>query len=254
MTRPLVRRWPGWLAVALSACGGAAPAARSPSPAVAAAPAPSAEAPATSEETPPWEPVLDEDGVVVQRREVPGSSLIAFRGEGMVEQPLLRVAMVVLDATRSREWAARVVEARELGARSPLEIVHYSRLAGSLVTSDREFVSAVTLDVVPGRQIRLRLRATDDPRAPKGDAVRGEVHFGAFTLTADGDARTRVEVELHADPKGSLPRWIVNLVQRRWAYKTIIALRKQAARADLVDVPRVRERLTAAGFFGDAPR
>lgn len=242
---------------ALVACGGSS---RPPS----APPAPAAEArvaekrPVDPPDAPPveapWEQIRDSDGIVIHRRDVPDSPLVAFKGEGVVEQPILRVAMVLLDPARSHEWADRVVEARELGALSDREVVHYSRVRGTWVTKDRDFVTRITLAIEPGRLIRLRLRAASDPRAPTTEHVRGEILEGSFTLTADGDARTRVVAELHVDPKGSVPRWLVNAFQRRWAHRTITALRRQSARTDVADVPTVRARLVAAGFFGDAPR
>ena len=49
--------------------------------------------------------------------------------------------------------------------------------------------------------------------------------------------------------RGSVPTFMVNLVQRSWPFKTLTALRKQAAKADMKDDPRVVERLTRDGFF-----
>ncbi len=235
--------------LALVACGGAPP----PTPSSPVAPS-AVDAPAPPPADAPWEQIRDSDGIVIHRRVVPGSPLVAFKGEGLIEQPILRVAMVLLDPTRSHEWADRVVEARELGEVSAREVVHYSRVRGTWVTKDRDFVTRITLELEPGRLIRLRLRATEDPRAPVTEHVRGEILEGSFTLTAEGEARTRVTAELHVDPKGTIPTWMVNAFQRRWAYKTITALRRQSARTDLADVPAVRARLVAAGFFGDAPR
>jgi len=55
--------------------------------------------------------------------------------------------------------------------------------------------------------------------------------------------------QVMVDPRGSVPTFMVNLVQRSWPYKTLTALRKQVAKPDLKDDPRVVERLTREGFF-----
>lgn len=248
-------RWAPWLCATLLACGGSAPPAASPAqPAGSAAVLRPGEAPAAPQPVEsPWEKIRESDGIVIHRREVPGSPLIAFKGEGLIEQPILRVATVLLDASRSHEWADRVVEARELGVLSDHEVVHYSHVATTFITKDRDFVTRIALDVVPGKLIRLRLRSIDDPRAPKTDFVRGELIDSSFTLTAESDGVTRIVAELHADPKGSLPKWLVNAFQKSWAHKTITALRKQSSRADLVEVPTVRARLEKAGYFAAAP-
>ena len=248
--------WWAPIVVLALACGGSAPPPASPSggggsdgTAIRAGEAPDAPAPVEA----PWEKLREVDGIVIHRREVPGSPLIAFKGEGMIEQPIMRVATVLMDVTRSHEWADRVVEARELRVLSNTEVVHYSHVATTFITKDREFVTRITLDVDPGKRIRLRLRSVDDELAPKTSYVRGELIDSSFTLTAEGDARTRIVAELHADPKGSLPKWLVNAFQKSWAHKTINALRTQSARADLKEVPAVRERLTKVGFFATAP-
>ena len=58
-------------------------------PAYADAPA----TPAAQTAQPAWERIGDDDGIAVYRREVPGSPIVAFKGEGIVDASILRVAM-----------------------------------------------------------------------------------------------------------------------------------------------------------------
>ena len=53
---------------------------------------------------PAWEKIGDDDGIAVYRREVPGSPIVAFKGEGIVDQSILRVASVIVDSSRATEW------------------------------------------------------------------------------------------------------------------------------------------------------
>ncbi len=52
-------------------------------------------------------------------------------------------------------------------------------------------------------------------------------------------------VEIHADPKGSVPKWLVNLFQKGWPRNTIEGIRKQAAKADVKEHPVVASQLAA---------
>ena len=52
-----------------------------------------AEPPASA---PKWELFDQEDGIRMFRRDVPGSSIVALRGEGFVEAPIARVASVLV--------------------------------------------------------------------------------------------------------------------------------------------------------------
>ncbi|MCC6648428.1 MAG: hypothetical protein IT374_23020 [Polyangiaceae bacterium] len=77
-------RWAPWLCATLLACGGSAPPAASPAqPSGSAAVLRPGEAPAAPQPVEsPWEKIRESDGIVIHRREVPGSPLIAFKGEG----------------------------------------------------------------------------------------------------------------------------------------------------------------------------
>ncbi|HYP89564.1 MAG TPA: hypothetical protein VEQ59_15455, partial [Polyangiaceae bacterium] len=44
-----------------------------------------------------WEQFDEEDGIRMFRRDVPGSSIVALRGEGFIAAPIARVASVLAD-------------------------------------------------------------------------------------------------------------------------------------------------------------
>ena len=176
-----------------------------------------------------WEHIRTDDGILVSKKEVPGSSFVAFRGEGDVNAPVLSVAAVLVDVAHEQEWMDSVVEARVLRKVSDTEYVMYSHVGTPPTMSDRDFVTDVTLAVDPAAQsITVRMRSIDDPSAPKTRYVRGLLTGSVFVLTPtrDGTA-THVVAEIHCDPKGSIAAWIVNLFQRGWGYNTIKSLRKQ---------------------------
>ena len=59
---------------------------------------------------PAWEKIDDDDGIVVYRREIPGSPVIAFKGEGDISASILRVASVLVDTSRATEWIDSLTE------------------------------------------------------------------------------------------------------------------------------------------------
>jgi hypothetical protein len=54
--------------------------------------------------------------------------------------------------------------------------------------------------------------------------VRAVVHNTYYRFEALPDGRTKLMVEVHTDPKGSLPSWLVNRIQRDWPSKTLNGL------------------------------
>jgi hypothetical protein len=194
--------------------------------------------PASSE--PGWEKIKDADGVVAYARNVPGSSVLAFKGEGLVDAPPVTVAWAFLDTERAPEWIADLVSSSVVRWLSPNQYIEYNHLHTPFVMKDRDFVSTVTLTMDRAtRQFTIAYGATqDDVGAPRTDFVRGEIKNSRFVLTpVDGGRRTHLVAEVHCDPMGSVPKWIVNFFQRSWPIDTFYGLRRQVAKSDLKEPP-----------------
>lgn len=218
------------------------------------APAAWADAPANAPAdapAPAWEKIGDDDGIAVYRREIPGSPIVAFKGEGIVDASILRVSSVIVDSSRATEWIDSLKEARILRQISETETIHYDHVGTPIVMKDRDFVSDCKLEFDPAQKtVSLKIHSVNDASAPKTDYVRGELLQSSFVLTSiEHGAKTRVVAEIHADPKGSVAKWIVNLFQKKWPHNTITSLRRQAAKADIQDNPRLKQVLTEHGYF-----
>ncbi len=199
---------------------------------------------------PAWEKFDEDDGIAVYRRDVAGTPIVALRGEGVVDAPILRVASVLVDTKRGTEWIDSLAEARTVRRVSESEYVEWDHIATPFVLKDRDFVFDAKLELKPAqKQILLNYHSVSDKDAPKTDYIRGEFIFGSFVLTSvDGGKRTRVLAEVLCDPKGSVAKWIVNLFQKSWPHNTVMALRRQVKKADIKDDPRLKAELARLGF------
>lgn len=208
---------------------------------------------------PKWEQFDEEDGIRMFRRDVPGSDVVALRGEGFIAAPISRVASVLVDRKRSTEWIDRLVKTKLLRQISDTESVEWDHIKTPTPLKDRDFVfkTSITTDVTKKR-VTFSYTSVTDPLAPEtDDYVRGTFRGGKFELTmasrknADGTVTrgTIVNAEVEVDPKGSVPKFIVNMVQKSWPHTTLTALRKQVAKPDIKDDQRVVDRLTREGFF-----
>ncbi len=197
-----------------------------------------------------WQKLAEDDGIAVFGREVAGASLLAMRGEGIVNAPLLRVASVLIDTSRAHEWVDSVAETRTLRKVSDSEYVQWNHVATPWVLKDRDFVFSTKLEFLPKlRQVALNYHSVSDPAAPKTDYIRGQFIYGKFVLTAiDGGRKTRVLAELLCDPKGSVAKWMVNLVQKDWPHSTIQRLRRQVAKPDVIDSSTLAQAMKVAGY------
>jgi hypothetical protein len=208
---------------------------------------------------PKWEKFDEEDGVRMFRRDVPGSSIVGLRGEAFVAAPIARVASVLIDRQRSTEWIDRLVKTKVIREISETESINWNHIKTPTPLKDRDFVFKTVLTTDPAnKKVRFSYYSVQDSLAPEYDAyVRGSFQSGKFELTMaertnpDGTKTpgTIVVAEVVVDPRGSVPTFIVNMVQKSWPHKTLTALRKQVAKPDIKDDPRVLERLKREGFL-----
>jgi hypothetical protein len=206
-----------------------------------------------------WEMFDEEDGIKMYRHDVAGSSIVALRGEGFVAAPITRVASVLVDRKRSTEWIDRLVKTKLLRELSDTESVEWDHIKTPTPLKDRDFVFKTTIATDPAqKKVVFSYHSVTDPLAPEtDDYVRGSFKNGKFELTMasrknkDGSITrgTIVNAEVEVDPRGSVPKFIVNMVQKSWPHQTLVALRKQVAKPDIKDDKRVVDRLTREGFL-----
>jgi hypothetical protein len=130
-------------------------------------------------------------------------------------------------------------ENRLLRQISPSEFIEYTHIGTPFIMKDRDFVIRVRVRFSSlERQIVVTNESTEDPAAPERGYVRGRLNETTFRLTALDGAHTRLSGEIHADPMGSVPKWIVNLFQKQWPRSTFDRIQDQLRKTD-VGVPNL---------------
>lgn len=178
-----------------------------------------------------WDLISTEKEIQVYRGEVPGSPVVAFRGISSLDAPIINVLSVIYDVSRIKEWLSDVKELKVLERKNNFDKIEYNRTKAPWPVSDRDFVYAVNVKVNSAdKSIEIFIQSTEHPLAPspKG-VVRGELHASRYFLQSIEDgSKTHLTVEIFADPKGILPKWMVNMVQKSWPINTISGIRKIA--------------------------
>jgi hypothetical protein len=189
-----------------------------------------------------WKLLEDKDGFTLFERKVQGSDIVAMKFRGTIDAPVWKVASVMTDQARGKEWVDRLDEMKLVRRISPTEYLEYSLIQTPFILKNRDFAIHVKLDVDGKRKsFVMHTQPVVDPKIPATDAVRAEVHSTyAFHATAGG-RKTAVDVEIHVDPKGSVPKWIVNLFQRKWPRQTFDGIQKQVSKPDISTNPAFAE-------------
>ena len=181
------------------------------------------------------------DGIRIYQKAVQGSDVIAFKGEGIVDAPLSRVATVIFDTSHAKDWADDLTDSKIVRWTGPSAYIEYDAFATPFVMSNRDFVSTVTLTVDRVlRQFQFQYQPASDQEYPvQKSKVRGQLINSTFALTELNSGKaTKLEGEIHCDPKGSIPKWIVNIFQGDWPVSTFRSLRKQVMKTEVKTDPR----------------
>jgi len=187
-----------------------------------------------------WTEFADSRGVRSFYKEMEGTKVLAMKGVGDLDVPLSKILGVILDGSKSTEWVDMLVKYDDV-RQSDTVTVEMQRYDMPWPIWDREFVlrRTDTFDAANHR-VSVHYKSVEDPHFPlSSDAVRG-VDSGSFwTFQALPGGRTHIEIEVFVDPRGEIPSWLVNAIQKAWPRNTFDALRARALKPDVKDDPRV---------------
>lgn len=193
-----------------------------------------------------WEEYDRYQGITMYRREIPGSSVLAYKGSGDLAGSMAKLVTVILDTPRKREWMSRIREARVLRDISAEEKLEYVHVSVPWPLQDRDFVYTARLELDRvNKKATIHYKSIEDPGMPsQSGKVRAQVYFGTFTLSRAADGvRTHVEAETHADPKGLIPKFLVNIYQKKMPRQSLEGLLAQVYKPDIVEHPAVKAML-----------
>jgi hypothetical protein len=182
-----------------------------------------------------WELITDKDDMKVYSKQVTGSSMFAFKGITEADIHIGKILDVFVRSDRSKDWVDRFHATRELSRKNVLQRTFWIQFALPFPVSDRDYVlSSQAIIDYDKKHFTANLHSVTNETAPPDDCcVRGVAHGTYYLFEALPKGRTRLTVEVHTDPKGWLPAWLVNLLQKSWPDKTLSGL---IARARLDDV------------------
>ena len=176
-----------------------------------------------------WEKVGNNDGVLVSKKEVEGSDLLAFRGVVVHDVPIGKVMATFLDEKQRSKWVDRY-ESHTTFKKSATSQTYRIHFKLPFPISDRDYVLRSDLVLKPEKKtVMIKIKSVKHPKGPENDCcVRAEAYGTYYKFEGLDGGKTRLTVEVHTNPKGLLPDWLINSIQEDWPSKTLNALIKQA--------------------------
>ena len=163
-----------------------------------------------------WETITEEDGIIVQQKEIPGRSLPVFRGEMVIETNVFEILGILQDIERNPEWMHACIDAKRIKKINHKEYIAYNRSDAPWPISDRDVVVHAKAEIDrEKRELAIRMRSIDMPDYEKNDdVVRMPKLNGHYFFRELGPRKTWIEYEIDADPGGSIPGWLVRVASR----------------------------------------
>ncbi len=178
---------------------------------------------------PDWQKIKDEDGILVYSTTVSGSDIIKVKTEVIIDAPLARIRRILDDAPQRHQWIPYLDHSKVLRPISDTQRLEYSLFDAPWPASNRDFVYRIRLQHLQNNQLVFAMKSEQTSLMPEqAGIIRAELVESIYTLTALQPQRTRVELVFHADLKGWLPVWIINIVQRSLPFLMLKNLRTRA--------------------------
>lgn len=175
-----------------------------------------------------WEKVKEEHGIKVYSKLVEGTDLVGFRGETYVYAPADKVLWVLMDNKYRKNWVDRLLHSEVLDRVSNKKFIVYQVFKLPWPLQNRDFVyQGILTKNKRLKSIDLVLNSVEHKLAPETVGVRAEITRSLYRVVPMGKFKTKLEVEILSDPKGWIPTFVVNLIQKNWPYKTLSAVKKE---------------------------
>lgn len=174
-----------------------------------------------------WQEITNSQGIRVYSATAAETPIIKVKAIAEIDADLDSVLKIIEDETSYPEWVPYLSQAKVLQTISSNEKLVYNLFDAPWPARDRDFIYRLLVQR-DENQLSYIMRSEISPLMPEQEKiVRAWLMESHYYLTRIDQSRTRIELVFHADPRGRLPVWIVNIVHRSFPFDAIKGLRAQ---------------------------
>ena len=184
----------------------------------------------------PWKKIGESKGIIGYTRPTPLSSVEQIKATGTIDEPIAVVEAVVRDVPAQVIYMYLCKESEFIdlpGKQNSVDIYYLYNLTDMPgFISDRDCIarSEWKIDKETGIIYSHSEGVKSDYKLKKGNVCMPLV-INDYMLVPKGPDKTEITYEALADPGGSLPSWLVNLLTKDICIKTVAGIRKLSATA-----------------------
>lgn len=176
-----------------------------------------------------WQLVKNKQDITVYTKAVAGSDILKVKTQIIINAEIKQIRAILDDAPHRKNWIPYLKSSSIAYSFSNTEKLEHSYFSAPWPASDRDFVYRLRLIHQDESKLIYHMKSEENFLLPvQDDMIRAELIESSYTLTALNEQKTQVELVFHADPKGWLPVWIINIIQKTLPYLILRNLREQA--------------------------
>ena len=186
----------------------------------------------TNGSAPDWERVKQKNGISVYSRTNVDSDIITVKTTMQVKASVTVIQNILDDVEHRKDWVPFLKQSEIVATLSPQEKLEYTLFAAPWPASDRDFIYRMTAVTQNEDNMVYDMKSEINHQVPeKPGIVRADLVQSTYQLTTLNNGNTQVQLIFHADPKGWLPVWLINIIQRTLPYLMLRNLRELAEQA-----------------------
>jgi hypothetical protein len=173
-----------------------------------------------------WTLVREQDGIKVWTRKIADSPIAQSLATVTVESKLSPVVALILDANNEHYWIDSVDRSKTLQQISATKSYNYTLSNAPWPVSDRDAVVLTEASQDPVTYVvQIRSHATPGKLPKRKGVIRIKIVDSLWTLTPQPGGKVQISYQVHSDPGGRLPAWLINSVITDQPFNTLKNLR-----------------------------
>ena len=176
----------------------------------------------------PWDLAKESNNIKVYTRPVEGSSFKEYKGVMQIDASLSSLVALVDDITAYPKWIHTCTEATVLKRIGQRESYIYTVNDAPWPISDRD---AVSFNLISQNHetlvVTISILGVPDFVPPKSGLVRVKKLKGFWQFSPLTNGSVEVVYQVHNEPGGNLPTWLVNSVVVTQPFHTLLNMREQ---------------------------
>ena len=177
--------------------------------------------------------------IIVEKKNSPEDEVNTYRATTIMPMTIERIAYVLDDTESKTEWVSRLKQENRLeGNPFSYRSIAYQHYNLSWPVSDRDYVIESKWSVMKDKKLPtviLSIKSIVRDSVPEIEGrVRGQLYRLVYKLEKLESNQTRVTVEIMVNPKGLLPNFMINLIQKDWPITTLRQLNAQALKGSAI--------------------